>query len=103
MQQTITGPGKVITALVSTRKPCAGLAILNSCKGGAPNCYVAVYLDGVLQYSAKTAGAPPDFRTDYDLRNLAGVEYYAGGAAAPVAMHSDDDGCGSVWLWTRER
>lgn len=103
MQQTIAGPGKLVTALVSTRKQCAGPAMLNTCKGGAPNCYVAVYLDGVLQYSAKMGVAPPDFRTDYEVSNLAGVEFYAGGAAAPISMHSDDDGCGSLWLWTRER
>ena len=59
MQQTITVPGKgIYAALVSSRKACAGLVILNSCKGNA-NCYVAVYLDGVVQYSAKMGGPPP--------------------------------------------
>lgn len=96
-------PGKgYITALVSTRKSCAGLAILHpSCSG--PSCYVAIYLDGVLRYSSKLAMDPPDLTRDYNVSDLAGVEYYAGGAAAPAGMHSDDDGCGSLWLWTRER
>ena len=101
-QQTVTVPGKIITALVSTRKPCSGLAILGACT--APNCFVAVYLDGVLQYSSKMGGvAPPDFRTDYNISDYAGAEFYAGGAASPMGMHSDDNGCGSLWLWTRER
>ena len=36
--------------------------------------------------------------------DLAGIEYYAGGASMPIDMHSStDEGCGSLWLWTREK
>jgi hypothetical protein len=36
--------------------------------------------------------------------DLAGIEYYAGGASMPIDMHSaTDEGCGSLWLWTREK
>ena len=101
-QQFIILQGKgVIRALVSTRKQCKGLA-LQGC-GGKPNCFVAIYLDGVLRYSTKLGIDPPDLSKEYDISSLAGIEYYAGAAAAPIAMHSDDDGCGSLWLWTRER
>ena len=103
MQQTIAAPGKgVITVLVSTRKQCSGLAIMNSCKG-VPNCYVAIYLDGTPLYSTKMGGAPPDFAREFSATDFAGIEYYAGGAASPFGMNGADDGCGSLCLWTRER
>ena len=96
--------GGYISALISTRKPCAGLVILHSSECSMrPTCYVAIYLDGVLQYSTKLGIDPPDLAREYPISELAGAEYYAGGAAAPAGMHSDDDGCGSLWLWTRER
>jgi hypothetical protein len=88
--------------LVSTRKPCKGLVFQNSCKG-VPNCYVAIYLDGTLYYSTKTGGSPPDLSKVFTPSDFAGAEYYADGGSAPAGMHSDDDGCGSLWLWTRER
>jgi hypothetical protein len=100
------------TTLVSTRKQCRGLVILgprkpSSCRsGGAQDCYVAIYVDGTLYYRAEMADQgipPPDFSRAFDVSNFAGAEFYADGAAAPASMHSDDDGCGSLWLWTRER
>ncbi len=99
------------TALVSTRKACKGLVLLgnngttgaSSCKPNQPDCYVAIYLDGVLQYSTKFGGTPPDLAKMVSVSNLAGAEFYADAASAPVGMNSDDDGCGSLWLWTRER
>ncbi len=95
----------------STRKQCRGLALLGSPKSscrvtGQPDCYVAVYVDGVLYFNAKMAEEgvqPPDMEKDLDPVNFAGAEYYAGGASMPIDMHPDDDGCGSLWLWTRER
>jgi hypothetical protein len=93
-----------ISALISTRKPCAGLVLLHSSTCAIqPNCFVAIYLDGVLQYSTTLGTDPPDLSREFPISELAGAEYYAGGAAAPAGMHSNDDGCGSLWLWTRER
>jgi hypothetical protein len=92
--------------LVSTRKACKGLALIHSkaCSEGIQDCYVAVYLDGVLYYSATMGGAaPPDLAKVFNPSDFAGAEYYADGASAPAGMHSSDDGCGSLWLWTRER
>ncbi len=90
--------------LVSSRKPCRGLALGHACST-KQDCYVAVYVDGTLYFNAKMADEnvdPPDMEKDFDTGNLAGAEYYPGGASAPVQMHTDDDGCGSLWLWTRE-
>lgn len=94
--------GKV---LVSTRQTCKGLA-LSGCK--SPNCYVTIYLDGALYYTpapplVRSLEAPPDLSRDIDPTSLAGAEYYADGATAPPGMHSNDQGCGTLWLWTRER
>jgi hypothetical protein len=38
-----------------------------------------------------------------NVSDFAGIEFYADNATAPSGMNSDDEGCGSVWLWTREK
>lgn len=91
------------SVLISTRKQCRGPAF-RSCPAG-PDCYVSVYMDGVpiyLPQAADQGGAPPDIRRIL-VSDLAGVEFYAGGASAPIGLHSNDNGCGTVWLWTREK
>jgi hypothetical protein len=101
--------------LVSGRKHCRGLLFIDDpsakvksrCKEtGISDCYVTIYLDGTLYYTAKMADqgvAPPDVSRAFNVTNFAGAEFYADGAASPAGMHSNDDGCGSLWLWTRER
>ncbi len=89
------------TYIVSARKPCKGLSILNSCK--TPNCYVTIYQDGIKTYDAGLPGVPvPDFSrmsaTDYEA-----AEYYAGGAESPAEFNATSSGCGTLLLWTRER
>ena len=100
--------------LVSTRKACMGFAMAHpaNCQGGA-GCYVTIYLDGALYYTpppADTArpqalmgSGAPDMTRAFQASELAGAEYYADGASAPAGMHSNDQGCGTLWLWTRER
>ncbi len=91
--------------LVSTRKSCRGLALMHPCST-KQDCYVAIYVDGTLYYDAKMADQgvmPPDMEKDFNVETLAGAEYYPGGASAPEELHADDDGCGSLWLWTREK
>lgn len=90
--------------LISGRKPCRGLAF-RACST-KQDCFVAIYVDGTLYYNAKMADEQipfPDMEKDFNPANFAGAEYYAGGASMPMGMHPDDDGCGSLWLWTRER
>ena len=43
--------------------------------------------------------APPPNLDDFSVSTLAGVEYYAGGAALPPQFKSS--GCGTLLLWTR--
>lgn len=94
---------------VSTHKQCAGPIFLDkNCHGGNPDCLVAIYLDGQLFFNTKIAKALPlpawpDLEETFPLTELAGAEFYPSAGTAPVDMHVDDDGCGSLWLWTREK
>lgn len=100
-------------SLVSSRKKCQGFTFLHSdtCSKGAPDCFVTIYLDGSLYYTppaAEPGGStqlvpPPDLTKALSINTLAGAEFYADGASAPAGMHSNDQGCGTLWLWTRER
>jgi hypothetical protein len=92
---------------VSTRKACRGAVFLHGCSS-KPDCFVAIYVDGQLFFNAKLAGkmppsAWPDMDQTFSVTTLTGAEYYASSATAPSGMQDDDDGCGSLWLWTRER
>jgi hypothetical protein len=90
--------------LVSTRKLCRGLVFQNKC-GANPDCFVSIYMDGVLYFTAQMAetGATPPDLSKLNVGDLAGAEFYADGASAPAGMHTNDDGCGTLWLWTREK
>lgn len=93
------------SVLISTRKQCRGPA-MRMCT--TPDCYAAVYLDGVEIFNPgmadqKSPQPPPDL-SRIQASDLSGVEFYAGSAAAPVDMQSSrSEGCGTLWLWTRER
>lgn len=92
---------------VSTRKQCRCPVLLHSC-GTTADCFVAVYVDGQLVFNAQLAHEEPsvswpDINSSYPTNVLAGAEFYPSAATAPVGMHVDDDGCGSLWLWTREK
>jgi hypothetical protein len=90
---------------VSTRKACRGPVLLHGCSS-KPDCFVALYVDGQLFFNAKLASktpisAWPDMEQTFSVTTLSGAEYYASNATAPSGMQVDDDGCGSLWLWTR--
>ena len=69
---------------------------------GRGPCLATIYLDGALLYDAGVAnsGSPPSM-DDFNVNQLAGVEYYAGEATAPLGYRNS--GCGLLLLWTRER
>lgn len=97
---TITTGPRQSRVLVSTRKPCSGPAFRTCTR---PDCYVEIHLDGVLIYHPGGGEELPDLGK-MGVTDLAGIEYYAGGASMPIDMHSStDEGCGSLWLWTREK
>ena len=70
--------------------------------GDKEMCWLTVYMDGVLTYSRKNGGPPPNFK-DIATNQFAGVEFYAGGASLPAQYNASDSGCGTLLLWTRER
>jgi hypothetical protein len=86
------------SALV-TQRLGAGNAFLRT----NPNCYVTVFVDGVVFYSMKSSGSTPPDITRFFADDYAGVEYYAGGATVPPQYNATDSGCGLLLLWTRER
>lgn len=65
-------------------------------------CYATIYLDGVLLYDLSRTNVPlPPSMDDFNVNQLAGVEYYAGEATAPLGYRNS--GCGLLLLWTREK
>lgn len=101
-------PGVMVShgVLVSSRKPCRGPVLMSKgCVGSGGDCYVSIFVDGVLLYRAQMAdqNVPPPDLAKMSVTQFGGIEFYAGAAAAPMGMHADDDGCGALWLWTRER
>ncbi len=113
-------PGLMLGAArlpVSSSKQCKGPVLLRTrdasgsltatpCQGGgAPDCYVSVYIDGILQWSARMAeaGAKPIDLNHMNISDFAGIEFYSSNGVAPAGMNADDEGCGSAWLWTREK
>ncbi len=95
---------------VSTKKSCKGPVLLgvpnDPCtKGGAPDCFVSIYIDGMLQWSARLSeqGARPIDLNHMNISDFAGIEFYSNNGVAPAGMNADDEGCGSIWMWTREK
>lgn len=65
--------------------------------GGAP-CAATVVVDGMSRRG--------DFHGAFDINSIrpeemAGVEFYPGGATTPIAYGGTQDGCGTVVIWTR--
>jgi hypothetical protein len=88
------------TYLASSRKACGGGALASGCKP----CFVTTYVDGMLLYdeSGEMSTDPPD-ATRINVSDLAGVEFYATSAVAPVQYNRTGSGCGVLLIWTRER
>ena len=95
---------------VSGRKKCSGPVLMggSACPNNMLGCFVAIYVDGNLIFNTKIAqfmnpAGYPDIDVAFPVTQLAGAEFYASSALAPTGMQTDDDGCGSLWLWTREK
>jgi Carboxypeptidase regulatory-like domain len=105
---TVTTGFRGARVLASTRKQCFG-PVVTECSGNM--CYVEIHVDGVLVYYPNMTEhrvkdptfQPPDL-SRMAVTEFAGVEFYADAASMPIEMHtSSDEGCGSLWLWTREK
>ncbi len=85
--------------IASSRKMCSGPA-MRTCRQS--DCYPTVYVDGVKANLGMSPGMPPDW-SKISPMEYAGVEYYAGGAAAPPEYSGTNNECGIIALWSRER
>jgi hypothetical protein len=104
MQTNIGG-----SAIISTRKSCAGPVFEGHRKNGCIPCFATVYIDGHLVYTTlgltryPDPSAPPPFDFDHvQVEDFAGVEFYAGTGTAPPEFNATSDGCGLLLLWSRE-
>ena len=82
----------------------AGNRAIPNDRGSPRGCWVAVYLDGIRIYAGAGSGDNAPDLGRMLVRELAGIEYYAGGASLPAefsAVKASD--CGVLLLWTRER
>ena len=71
-------------------------------KGAGCACYAAVFLDGAQVYGGNDGELLFDInslRTD----DVAGVEYYGGGATMPAQFNGTKLACGALVIWTRVR
>jgi hypothetical protein len=68
--------------------------------GPSGTCFAAVMLDGVMVYSG-VEGQPLFDINSVRPEEIAGIEYYAGGAAMPLVYNSTRAACGLVVIWMR--
>jgi hypothetical protein len=100
-------PGLRLINHIDPRRP--GLWVVGTARGTAsflrngPSgmCLAAVMLDGVMVYDGN--GGVDDV---FDINSvkpedIAGIEYYAGGASMPQRYNSTRSTCGLVVIWTR--
>ncbi|MEO7456426.1 MAG: hypothetical protein ABIY52_09205 [Gemmatimonadaceae bacterium] len=82
------------------------IVIINSRSGGmtlrkSPRCGRGgdpdVYLDGVL-----VAAPKPIDVSEFNLQNIAAIEYYPNTATAPPEFNRTSSGCGALLLWSRQ-
>jgi hypothetical protein len=66
----------------------------------ASACYAAVYLDGTLVYGGNSGESLFDVNS-LQTSEVAGVEYYAGGAQVPTELNATSNTCGVLVIWTR--
>ena len=94
------------TYAISGRNSKTGVTAIGDhrARGTAPaGCYATIYLDGVMLFDLQLSDAsvtPPSL-ADFNINQLAGVEYYGGEATAPPGYRNS--GCGLLLLWTREK
>jgi hypothetical protein len=97
-------PDRGFTYIASSRSGTDGGLVFQGAKGKVTFCAVTIYINGVLRWEgpASATNPPLDINT-INVSELAGAEFYAGGAAMPVQFNKTGTSCGVLLLWTRER
>jgi hypothetical protein len=89
------------TWMRSSRTPCLHPTMKGGCRN--PDCYVAVYQDGVKMFDPVSSSAAQ--RVDFSRISsidFAIAEYYPGGSSAPAEYGGANAPCGVLLLWSRE-
>jgi hypothetical protein len=89
------------TWMRSSRTPCLHPTMKGGCRN--PDCYVAVYQDGVKMFDPVSSS--PAQRVDFSRitsMDYAIAEYYPGGSSAPAEYGGANAPCGVLLLWSRE-
>jgi hypothetical protein len=86
--------------LATGRGPSAG-----AMSGKSVSCYPDVYLDGVMLAPLPDPVKPIKAvdLSQFPTTELAGMEFYPGGASLPIQFNHTAAGCGALLLWTREK
>ncbi len=79
-------------------------------RSGTNKCPITLYIDGAMYFNPQvhrdtdpfTAVSFPDLNRILP-SNLAGVEFYPGGASLPAKYNATTNDCGVLLLWTREK
>jgi len=99
-------PDRAAVYIASSRSSGDGGLVFQSAnkKPATTHCYVTVYIDGVLRWQGPASQTNPPFDLNtIQVSDLAGAEFYAGGASLPVQFNATGTSCGVLLLWTRER
>ncbi len=99
-------PDRAAVYIASSRSTGDGGLVFQSANKRAEktHCYVTVYVDGVLRWQGPDSPTNPPFDLNsMQVSDLAGAEFYAGGASLPVQFSPTGTSCGVLLLWTRER
>jgi hypothetical protein len=67
---------------------------------GGGSCFATVMVNGAIVYGSSPGQTPFDVNSMRP-EELAGVEFYKGGATTPIAYGGTHNGCGTVVIWTR--
>jgi hypothetical protein len=93
------------TYLASARRSSSAKGVFRGAAGTNISdsvCYATIYVDAVLRYDqAMMQGSSPPRLEEFNVREYAGIEYYAGEASVPAQFKASV--CGVLLLWSRER
>jgi hypothetical protein len=62
-------------------------------------CYAQIFLNGVQLY-VRGRGEPPNLN-DFDLADIAALEYYPSPGGTPIQFRTMSSDCGTLVLWSR--
>jgi len=99
-------PDRSMVYIASSRSTGDGGLVFQSVnkRPATVHCYVTIYIDGTLRWQGPDSQSNPPFDLNTILvSDLAGAEFYAGGASLPVQYTATGTSCGVLLLWTRER